>query len=143
MLSSTYYVLLRFVICFYSSFRMVTISSLSLRLSAFYWRLIYAATSLAGWLTAIWLYILCVPWPYIAILLLISFVFARIRLITSLCDCSAVYYITRRSSLTTRRNCASEISRRSCAPLFTFTAFSMILLMIAAIFDSFPSAAGC
>jgi hypothetical protein len=122
---------------------MVTISSLSLRLSAFYWRLIYAATSLAGWLAAIWLYVLYIPWPCIAILLLISFMFARIRLIASPYDCSAICYVTRRSSLTTRRNCASGTSRRSCAPLFTFIAFSIILLMVAAISDSFPPAAGC
>ena len=48
MLSSTCQVLLRFIICLYSSLSMVTISSRSLRLSAFYWRLICTIASQAG-----------------------------------------------------------------------------------------------
>src|SRR5882757_5102991 len=67
----------------------------------------------------------------------------RIRVIVSPYDCCVGSFVTRYSSLTTRRSCALGTFRRSWAPLFTFVAFLIILLRVTTIYNVFPSAADC
>ena len=122
---------------------MVTISSRSLRLSAFCWRLICAIASWAGCPLTIWLHVFWAPWLCTDSFFLISSVFARIRVIMTPCDCWVGSSVTRRSSLTTRRNYALGTSRKSWAPLFTFIVFLMILLRVTTIYGVFLSAADC